>query len=144
MTNNDKWDEVSHSEINIGDTIKRINIHSDGTRAEVSGVVSAGNYVGDLFSRDGFALARKVYPNTSTELFRLRPPSQEDLDAAFKFPTSIGAVIEVTFRASNEVRTFVHSGNVWHWSGTQHPASMSEDDMRRTFYKFKLISEGIN
>lgn len=138
----EKWETITHEEIKIGDTIKRVNIHADGTRAEVSGVVAAKNSCGDLISKDGFALARKNYSNTRTELSISIPPTQEELDEVFEFPTTSGAIVEATMKYNGEVRTFVYSGKVWIWSGTEFPASLSVADLRRTTKSFKTISEG--
>ena len=44
MVNLDKWEKINHSQINFGDTIKRVNVHEDGTRAEVTGVVMYETY----------------------------------------------------------------------------------------------------
>lgn len=143
MTILEKWETIEHDRIKIGDKIKRVNIHADGTRAEVSGVVVFKTSCGDLISKDGFALARKNYANTRTELCVAIPPTQEELDEAFEFPTAPGAIIDLVLKTSGEKRTFVYSGQVWIWSGTQYPASLAESDIRRVGHHFALVSEGI-
>lgn len=144
MVNLDKWEKINHSQINFGDTIKRVNVHEDGTRAEVTGVVMYETYDGTFQSKMRFDLIRKHYANTTTELFRLIPPTQEELDEAFEFPKGVGAVIEVVEKKHGDSRTFVHTGKVWHWSETQYPAALSEKDVRQHNHTFKIISEGIN
>ena len=142
MTILEKWETIDHNRIKIGDKIKRVNIHADGTHVEVSGVVQYENVFGDLLSEGGFSLVRKDYPDTRTELSILIPPTQEELDEAFEFPTAPGAIIDVVLKNSGEKRTFVYSGQVWIWSGTQYPASLAESGIRRVGHHFTLVSEG--
>ncbi len=140
MVNLDKWEEITYDDIKIGDEIKRINVHTDGTRAEVIGVVARENF-GTFESVRSFALVRRHYENSTTELYR-RKISQEEIDAKFVFPEAPGAVIEAN-QGIYGTRRYVHTGLVWHWTDTRYPASLSETDLRRKGSNFKVISEGI-
>jgi hypothetical protein len=130
MVNLDKWEEVTYADLKIGDKVRRINKHDDGTVLDIRGTIHSERF-GVLQSKDNFALVRNTY-SFATELYRRKPKP-------YSLPTELGAIVSGTPAGAVDREWCVFDGEDWCSSVRAYRPS----EMFGHFQDLRLEREGI-
>jgi hypothetical protein len=144
MVNSKKWEKLkSFSDIRVDDEIRTIRTLSDGSRADVRGIVRdfrTVNYIDGWYSEKDWRI-------TTERMFRDRGEYEtvevyRKLPKPFDFPKERWALIEAQYKDSDAVTQFIFDG--LQWVRANAGGSKSEQYIRTYFKNFKILTEGIN
>jgi hypothetical protein len=134
MVNLDKWEKIECTDLKIGDKIRRINKHDDGTVADIKGTIKSVSF-GVFRSKNSFALVRPTYAYP-VELYRRKPKP-------FVFPTTPLTIIEGTpCNTAGGTRRYMRT-EAGSWRSTDSGGLAFEEALRSNFKDWKVIYEGI-
>lgn len=138
MVNLEKWDEVEHSEVKVGDLLKIVwtKEFRDHKRTEVHKAKVTRIDGDDFYLSNGTCWSDgKPHKGTTCDLYRRKPK-------AFEFPTGVGAIIEADGSPRGRFKLVNLGGGRWFSIANNGTYSQSSIAMAKLI-NLRTISEGV-